>query len=40
MFRDWLALMYRDVQAGEVSAKTANNARAGLAVILNEAVHR
>ena len=38
--RDWLALMYEDVEAGELSAKTINNARTWLAVVFNEAVRR
>jgi len=37
---EWLALMYEDVEAGELSAKTINNARTWLAVVLNEAVRR
>ena len=35
--RDWLALMYEDVEAGELSAKTIDNARTWLAVVFNEA---
>ena len=38
--RDWLALMCEDVEAGELSAKTVNNARTWLAVVFNEAVRR
>jgi len=38
--RDWLALMYQDVEAGEVSAETVNNTRTWLAVVFNEAVRR
>jgi len=34
--REWLALMHREVEAGEVSAKTVNNARTWLAVVFNE----
>ena len=38
--REWLAVMYEDVGAGELSAKTVNNARTWLAVVFNEAVRR
>jgi integrase len=38
--RDWLALMYEDVENGELSAKTVNNARTWLSVVFNEAVRR
>ena len=38
--REWLALMYENVAAGELSAKTVNNARTWLAVVFNEAVRR
>jgi integrase len=38
--REWLAHMYEDVETGELSAKTVNNARTWLAVVFNEAVRR
>jgi len=38
--RDWLATMARQVEKGELSAKTVNNARTCLSVALNEAARR
>jgi hypothetical protein len=38
--RDWLAVMVELVEAGEISAKTVNNARTYLSVAFNEAVRR
>jgi len=38
--RDWLATMARQVEEGELSAKTVNNARTCLSVALNEAARR
>jgi integrase len=38
--RSWLAAMARRVEAGEISAKTVNNARTCLSVALNEACRR
>ena len=38
--RGWLAAMAESVEAGEISAKTVNNARTCLSVALNEAARR
>jgi integrase len=38
--RDWLGLMQADVRRGRLSAKTVNNARTWLTLVLSEAVRR